>query len=91
MNELDQSQETIQSETLKPQTLAQAQKNKGRSTQQIKDVMIQPKTHETIQPNDLHEEFEFTTTMKILDHQMERVDELIKDFHVITFETHEPI
>ena len=31
------------------------------------------------------------TTMKILDHQMDRVDELIKDFDVIRIETHEPV
>ena len=42
--------------------------------------MIQLKAHETVQPNDPHEESEFMTTMKILDHQMDRVDELIKKF-----------
>ena len=69
----------------------QTQPNVDHPTPQIKDIMIQPKTHETIQPNDPHEESEFMTTMKILDRQMERVDKLIKNFDVIRFEKHEPV
>ena len=91
MSEPNQSQTTIQSKIPKQQMPPQTQTNEDHPTQQIEGVTIQPMTHETIQPNDLHKESEFTTTMKILDHQMERVNELIKDFDVIRSETHEPI